>query len=105
MKLPKKLNLFGIEYTILYFNDEKKVNTEGDELLWGMMNPGNNTIRLFKGNREPQAIWRDLWHEILHNVIDNAHIKIPGKFEEEIIDTLSLHVNDILFRNKLYKEG
>lgn len=96
----KNLNIAGINYKIKY---DKKLCKSGDEEVFGVHDPFNDTINIYTGDRKLNDYWQTLWHEVLHSIFDFLKIdffKGNDEVEDNYIDLLSIILNDICIRNK-----
>lgn len=105
--LPKKLNICGSIYKIVYTNDMSEVDIMGREMLWGQIDFQTNTIRIFVGDRPIEAVWKTLLHEIMHGILIEYNVQgmmgIHSIDQLEMVnDTLSSGLFDTLERNKLF---
>ncbi len=104
---PKKINIMGIEHDIVYCKDIADVDMDRDTGLWGQISFRTRSIRILKkddriGERSSADMFKTLLHEIMHGIIQyNPSVKIAAKNQEDVCETIALHLADTLIRNKL----
>ena len=99
MKLPKKIKILGIPYTVKYVNAMSKVGDEGDN-FYGLIDHTKGTITAYGDNRPKEMIWRTIWHEILHALFESFDITADAKESERIIQQLAPAINSVIIDNK-----
>lgn len=97
----KKVNVCGISYRVLYFNDIKAVDVNGKENLFGQAVHENREIRLCIGDRSPQDIFETFVHEIVHCI--EANLDIRALRRERVVVPLSMALADTFVRNGIVK--
>ena len=99
MNLPDKIIIDGVPVKILYFDNFNDVDKYGEGRLRGQCVFKDFTIRIFRGNNPMGAIWRTIWHEVFHYVLEG----FPGEFkeaeEEAMVDHLGSQINKIMIDN------
>ena len=98
---PDKVNILGIEYSIIYVDKPSDVDIFKRESLWGQLDAWTRTIRIYDpGNRPAEDIWQVIFHEVIHGIVELLRLKeLEGKENENTVDLLALAITDILFRN------
>ena len=103
---PASVNICGIEYKIVYHDNNLDVGASmADGSYLGMINDANKTISIYTKNQPEGAIWQTLWHEILHGIANHMNIRslIPKNNEDDeehqTLDVLSVAISDTLIRN------
>jgi hypothetical protein len=101
MILPDKVNILGVEYTILYFDNPAEVDPEKRKSLWGFADHWTRTIRIYDtGNRPAEDIFFVLVHEILHVVAELQHLGcLQAAANHDALDILALVLSDTFIRN------
>ena len=98
---PKKVNILGVEYKVIYCDKPSDVDHMGRESLWGGMDPWTRIIRIYDNGRPDEDIWQTIIHEVLHAIDDSLHLNIDKEDKgDERLDMLALALTDVLFRNK-----
>lgn len=105
---PKKVNILGKEYRIIYCKKPSDVDIHQRESLWGQIDYWTRTIRIFDdGKRTETDIFHTVIHEILHGIISDLNLSsldTGNKKQHDEIDSLALALADIFTRNKWLKE-
>lgn len=86
MKIPDTVRIAGVNYPV----DFVPSLNDGEKLLYGQVDFEQTCIRLNPDVAGHQHQCITLWHEILHALINNAHIRMERDKEEEIVEALSL---------------
>ena len=93
MKIPDKIRIGGIEYTIIH---ESKLN-DGQALLAGQIRPMDCVIALAgESHHEYSAL--TLWHEVMHGIEEQFQIEL-GENREHIIEAFARGVYQVLQDN------
>lgn len=95
MKIPNTVRIAGVDYAVC----SARTLNDGDRLLYGQVDFEQSTIKLNPDVAGHQHQCITLWHEILHALINNAHIKMDNDKEEEIVEALSRGVYMVLQDN------
>lgn len=101
---PNSVVICGIPYKIIYTDKASEVDVYKRRALWGQIDYWTRTIRIYDDDQPIESIWNSLFHEILHGIVEELHIK-SLEFKEETdqnhldLDTLSSAIVDTLFRN------
>lgn len=99
--LPNKINILGIEYTIVYKESASEVDGQKRTALNGVIDYWERSIRIYDHGNRLDDIWQVLWHEIIHGIMTTLHIDVPENEEERFVDLLATGINDVLLRNDL----
>jgi hypothetical protein len=102
---PTEIDILGIPYKLEYCDNPSNVDVHKRESLWGQIDFWTGTIRIYVGSGNEEAIWHTIWHEILHAIICSLKIKLDDDKEEDIVDLLSLGINNIMFKYFKFKKG
>lgn len=94
MKIPNKIRINGIDYSI---ERVKELSDNGTPLSANICYH-ECKIRLCKKS-DPQYSRVSLWHEILHAIVESVKLDL-GKDEEKIVDTLAYGINQVIQDNK-----
>lgn len=101
---PVIVNILGVDYQIIYVNKPSEVDIFQRESLWGQIDHWTRTIRIFDNGRSQEDIWQTIFHEVLHGIVCNLHIKsLSDPASEDTIDLIALALTDVLFRNEWIK--
>ena len=109
MRLPKKLNIYGLPYTVTGVSGSmaEVSNNEGAP-CWGVADILNKRIAIFTGNKRtqvaPEQMLNTLIHEITHIVIaENSALAacLKDGAEEAFTDGFAVNMTDTLTRNGL----
>jgi Zn-dependent peptidase ImmA (M78 family) len=102
MKIPEKIRIGGIDYPIEYVPDLN----DGAMVCYGMIDTEQSRI-LLNTNQAYQRQCVTLWHEILHGIIDHAHVELDDEVEEKIVKMLSKGIYQVLQDNgkELFDNG
>ncbi len=89
MILPKKTEIFGIPYKVVWFKTSE-VDSTGNKMLWGQICFNERKIRISTeiGNRDKMVT---LFEEILHGVFDEmdyGHLNTDHKFFAPLVNGL-----------------
>ena len=96
MKIPKKIKICGLDYTI-----ELSDKLVEDDNASGQHIPTKLKIKLHVGNYHPQKIEQTFWHEILHAI--NTNYCGQKELTEEQVDTFANGFYQVLKDNNLLK--
>jgi len=99
MKLPKKIKILGIPYTVKYVNSQLKIGDE-DEYLWGQTVYATETITIYVNSRSKKSVWKTLLHEVLHVLFIEFEIENNDKKREAIVTQLATGLSAIIIDNK-----
>lgn len=98
MKIPNRIDILGIMYTIKFENNPKVIG-EPDGSVWGYTSYESASIILRKGLKKQQRE-KTLVHEVMHALLHEM-----GQFEycadEELICTLETGIYQVLKDNEL----
>lgn len=103
MNYPKTLNICGKKYKVTFVADERFVDIDKENNLWGQINYAKREIRIFKGSN-PEDILDTYIHEITHGILQsNPAIQelIKEDKEEAFVGNFATQLADTLMRNKL----
>lgn len=93
MKIPDKIRIGGIEYTIIH---ESRLNN-GQTLLAGQIRPVDCVIAIAEeSGHEYKCL--TLWHEIMHGIEEEFQIEL-GENREHIIEAFARGVYQVLRDN------
>ena len=95
MKIPKKLKICGLDYTIVLLKD-----LHLDEGLAGQHDGDKQIIRLQNRGYHSQAIEQNFFHEVTHAINSNY---LNGKLDEDIVDSISNGIYQVLKDNRLLR--
>lgn len=96
MKIPKKLKICGLDYTI-----EIVDNMVEDENLSGQHEANKLIIRLHKGNYHQQKTEQTFWHEITHAI--SVHYLGTKEMDEDQCDNFGNGLYQVLKDNNLLR--
>ena len=101
MKYPEKVNILGVEYKITYVDKPSDVDIYKQKSLWGQIDYWTRSIRIYDdGSRPKEDIWETIFHEVIHGIDENLHLKLfDGDEGHDKMDVLALALTDVLFRN------
>jgi hypothetical protein len=103
IKLPKKIDIFGIPYKVIYTKTRLEADADKRQQLDGQIDYINYTIRIYDAGQSKEDVFNTLIHEIIHGVL--WHYGISEFFDEsrnELITNLTASgICDTLIRNKL----
>jgi hypothetical protein len=103
-QLPKKINICGINYKILYFDKLIQVDEEGREPLYGQIIFADRAIRIYKGDRDKGDILQTLLHEIMHGIDEHLGFSIFDNYEQhKKMDAIIKSLVDTMIRNGMIK--
>lgn len=96
---PEEVNICGIVFKIEYLEDAANFIGGGEDQIVaaGECNINTQTIKIACKDKTESYIRQILWHEIIHGIVDLAHIE---GLDETGVDMLSLHWSDLLTRNR-----
>lgn len=97
MRLPKKLNILGLSFTVEYFNFDQKLQFNGTT---------GNSKNMYQKIQIDTAACKEhqfatLLHEIMHILATNLHLESINEHE---VTTLSTGLYQVLNDNKLLRE-
>lgn len=105
---PDSVNILGINYQIQYVQNASEVDIHKRESLWGQIDYWTRTIRIFDDSRSIEDLWQTIFHEVLHGIAEQLHIKaLDGNDKDDkhdTIDVLATAITDVVFRNGWIKE-
>ena len=102
MKLPERVNILGVEYTIEYLDNPADVDSYHRQSKWGEIDFWTRSIRVYKGDRPFEDIWGTIFHEIFHGISEALHLKNVDD-ENDTVDLLGMAFADLLIRNDWLK--
>ena len=96
MKIPSKIRIGGVDYTVIQVDHLEK----GNVLAYGHIDFEDCTITL-NGTicKNEQKMGLVLWHEILHGIREHIGVSLPEESEEDIIDMFARGVYMVLQDN------
>jgi hypothetical protein len=102
MNLPKKVNILGLPYKVMYAKNCLDVDILGQEQLLGQCDSVTCTIRILDdGGRTPESMFDVLLHEVIHAIFDRLGMVGENKDHTElIVNQLGVAITDFLLRNK-----
>lgn len=108
IKLPKKLNILGTTYKVLYVDKPSDADAGKRLSLWGQIDHWENIIRIYSGSeRTLESTWKVLLHEIVHGIVQeyciNEILQLHEEDQERVVDTLATGLFDTLVRNKMLR--
>lgn len=71
----KSVRVFGVDYQVIYCEDQRDVNPRGDELLRGHLDFHINTIRIYAGMNEVEQK-KAILHEVIHIISTELQIEL-----------------------------
>lgn len=102
---PSSINLLGIPYKIILVENASEVDSQGRQILWGQIDFWKREIRILNRGRSKEDMFETLFHEILHGIISELHLKgeigSDSKENEAIVAVISQTFFDTLNRNNL----
>jgi len=99
MNLPDKIIIDGVPVKILYFDNFNDVDKFGESRLRGQCVFKDFTMRIYRGDSPHEAIWRTIWHEAFHYILEGFHGEYSKEDDEGIVDYLSSQLNKIMIDN------
>ena len=97
---PKKVNILGVEYQIIYVDNPAEVDRNKRKSLWGQVDYWERKIRVYDNGRPKEDVFQTLLHEILHAIDEALHLDIDESDNgHNHIDLIALALTDVLFRN------
>ena len=104
--LPTRINILGTDYKITYVDKPSDASTNGRESLFGQIDPWTATIRVLVGSDRPRAtLWRTIFHEIVHGIIQEYQITevldCCESAQERVAESMAGALYDTLTRNRL----
>lgn len=93
MKIPDSVRIGGIDYEVAQVPDLN----DGNNILYGRIIYGQSIIQINSSNQGHQHRCIALWHEILHGILEHAHLKIEE--DELVVDVLSKGIYQVLQDN------
>lgn len=100
MKIPRKVRVNGIDYTIT----REPVVLIDDTLVGGKVDLGLCEISLNTTRGCEAYNQKTLWHELMHIFTYNAGLDF-GELEEKVMDTFAAGVNQVISDNpRMFKE-
>lgn len=98
---PSKVNIVGIDYTIVYTDTPSDVDIFRRTSMWGQIDFWTRTIRIYDGGRAEEDIMQSVFHEVLHGIADAMKLKnLQGDGHHDELDILALALVDVLYRNE-----
>lgn len=97
---PKKVNILGVEYQIIYVDNPAEVDRNKRESLWGQVDYWERKIRVYDNGRPKEDVFQTVLHEIIHAIDEALHLDIAESEDgHNNIDLLALALTDVMFRN------
>ena len=101
---PQNVNIFGKQYSIVYYDKPSDVDIYGRKSLWGQVDYWTHTIRIYAPvGFSIGEIWDTIIHEVLHAIANELKLKINE--DNDQIDLLALGLSDVLLRNGWLDRG
>jgi hypothetical protein len=99
--LPQQIKVFDITYSITYCDVLGDVNADpnDDTELWGFISHKSKQIRVYRGERPQDDVWKTLWHEILHAILER--LNMDHAVDHGVIDLLAMGINTVLIDNDM----
>ena len=105
IQLPDEIDIFSTKWRLIYSDSPYEMGDARATAspLFGQCNFIDRSIEIYKGNRSRADIWKTIFHEVLHAVINElgVHEIEDSDNYESIVDTLSVAIVDIITRNKI----
>jgi hypothetical protein len=103
---PNVVSILNYDFKIEYYNDLFRTEKSGD-FCKGTVDNVELIIRLATKDgdcaRSPRAMWKTLWHEIIHAVavlLDINDCFKNSESEEHFVQSLSIGINDVFWQNR-----
>lgn len=96
---PDRVNILGIEYSILYVNPPPEVDVFKRQSLWGQIDYWTRTIRIYENDRKSEDIFQTIIHEVIHGISEELKLVLMLPEHHDDLDILSIALADVLFRN------
>lgn len=96
---PKTIKILDVTYTVEYVDKPSEVDIFKRESMFGQIDYWTRSIRIFDKDRSDQDVQRTIWHEILHGIVEQIHIKWATDSDEDIVDRLALGINSVCHDN------
>ena len=98
---PKRINILGVQYQVIYFDNPAEVDSERRKALWGQVDYWTRTIKVYDNGRPTTDIWKTIIHEIIHAIGAATHRdEFNSACDEDAIDCLALGLMDVFTRNR-----
>ena len=100
-----EINILGTIYKISYYDNSTDVDIHKREPHWGQIDYWTRTIRLYKNDFPDSEIFKTLFHEMLHGIMEHGQMQEINT--EKNVELLTNLIVDTLLRNNLItiKEG
>lgn len=105
MKLPDKIVIIGIPYTVVYCANAADVSPDSRDALWGHIDYWNREIRIFTKNKPVEEQIQTIIQEVIHGLCEKMYIRLSDDKEraEQITDMLAYGLADTLIGSGLIK--
>lgn len=103
MKLPSKIEILGVPWKVLYFENASEVDTAKRKSLWGLCDSWTRTLRIYTADRPAEENLITLFHECIHAICDTLHLDDLNE-NEKYVDLLALAFMNILTKNGWLKD-
>lgn len=105
MGLPTKINILGTKYKIDYVDSMIDADINGRKPCMGQIDWITSTIRIYIGDRTPEAIRKVIFHELVHGILMEFQIlelaELPEEDSERVVEQLAMGLYDTFTRNKM----
>ena len=98
-KKLKELNIMGTIYKISYHDKPSDVDAARQTSYWGQIDYWKRTIRLYKDGIPDIEIFKTLFHEMLHGIMEHGQMQELNT--EKNVELLTNLIVDTLLRNNL----
>lgn len=103
--LPRSLTILGTKYQIDYVDNQIDCDLHQRSSLVGQIDWITSTIRIYVGDRRPEAIKKVIFHELIHGILMEFQIlelvEIPDSVHERVVESIASGLYDTLSRNKM----
>ena len=109
---PETLNICGIPYKIRYCQHQSDVDPDKRISILGCHDPLTRTISIYDKDLPIEAVWQEIFHEVLHGISFSVSLDILNTEKTSTItdeqkhaqlDSLASALTDFLFRNNLIR--
>lgn len=106
--LPTEINILGTPYKIEYVDSPIDADLHNRKPCFGQIDWVTSTIRIYVGDRTPEAVKKVLFHEIIHGIMMEFQVmelaEVPDDIHERVVENIATGIYDTLTRNNLLVE-